>query len=90
MTRLARTPFLDGRTTPLAGPTFLHINTLARSVGSILACEQALRGAPGREKGGEFATSSLEFEHRQLVMTSLPLARVFQSLFTFALVSALR
>ena len=63
MTRLARTPFFDGRATPLAGPTFLHINTLARSVGSILACEQALRGAPGREKEGEFATTSLEFEH---------------------------
>ena len=90
MTRFARTPFFDGRATPLAGPTFLHINTLARSVGSILACEQALRGAPGRQKGGEFATSSLEFEHYQLVMTSLPLARVFQCLFTFALVSASR
>ena len=49
--------------TSLAGPTFLHINTLARSVGSILACEQALRGAPGREKEGEFVTTSLEFEH---------------------------
>ena len=28
-----------------------------------LACEQALQGAAGREKEGELATTSLEFEH---------------------------
>ena len=30
VTRLAGSPFYDGRVTLLAGPTFLHINTLAR------------------------------------------------------------
>ena len=30
VTRLAGSPFCDGRVTLLAGPTFLHINTLAR------------------------------------------------------------
>ena len=34
VTRLAGSPFLDGRVTPIAGPTFLHINTLARPAGS--------------------------------------------------------
>ena len=34
MTRLAGSPFFDGRVTLLAGPTFLHINTLARLAGS--------------------------------------------------------
>ena len=68
-----------------------------------LACEQALCGtlAAGWEKEGGCATMSLEFEylHKKvdekcwltemtLVMMSLPLARVFQCLFTFALVSA--
>ena len=56
-----------------------------------------------RESSPELATSSLEFEylHRKsrcemligrddLVMTSLPLARVFQRLFKFAFVSASR
>ena len=76
MTRLARTPFL-------AWPTFLHINTLTRSVGSILACEQALRDAPGRENEGEFATTSLEFEH---YITNDVIT--LECLFTFALVSA--
>ena len=33
VTRLAGSPFCDGRVTLLAGPTFLHINTLARSAG---------------------------------------------------------
>ena len=28
-----------------------------------LACEQALQGVAGREKEGELATTSLEFEH---------------------------
>ena len=69
------------------------------------ACEQAHRGAlvAGPEKEGELATTSLEFEYLHgnvdakywlaemtFVMTSLPLARVFQCLFTFALVSASR
>ena len=34
VTRLAGSPFCDGRVTLLAGPTFLHINTLARSAGT--------------------------------------------------------
>ena len=34
VTRLAGLPFCDGRVTLLAGPTFLHINTLARLAGS--------------------------------------------------------
>ena len=34
VTRLAGLPFSDGRVTLLAGPTFLHINTLARLPGS--------------------------------------------------------
>ena len=36
LTRLAGSPFCDGRVTLvlLAGPTFLHINTLARPAGS--------------------------------------------------------
>ena len=34
VTRLAGSPFFDGRVTLLAGPTFLHINTLARPAGS--------------------------------------------------------
>ena len=70
-----------------------------------LACEQALCGtlAAGWEKEGGCATTSLEFEylHKKvdekcwltemtLVMMSLPLARVFQCLFTFALVSTSR
>ena len=68
---------------------------------SILACEQALRGAlaAGREKEGKLVTTSLEFEYLHqkvdakcwlaemtLVMSSLPLTRVFQCLLTFALI----
>ena len=34
VTRLAGLLFFDGRVTLLAGPTFLHINTLARPAGS--------------------------------------------------------
>ena len=34
VTRLAGSPFYDGRVTLLAGSTFLHINTLARLAGS--------------------------------------------------------
>ena len=34
VTCLAGSPFFDGRVTLLAGPTFLHINTLARLAGS--------------------------------------------------------
>ena len=34
MTCLAGSPFFDGRVTLLAGPTFLHINTLAHLAGS--------------------------------------------------------
>ena len=34
VTRLAGSPFCDGRVTLLGGPTFLHINTLARLAGS--------------------------------------------------------
>ena len=34
VTRLAGLPFCGGRVTLLAGPTFLHINTLARLAGS--------------------------------------------------------
>ena len=63
--------------------------------------EMARALAAGREKEGELATTSLEFEHLHrksrckmaemaLLMTSLPLAHVFQCLFTFALVSASR
>ena len=70
-----------------------------------LACEQALCGtlAVGWEKEGGRATTFLEFEylHKKvdekcwltemtLVMMSLPLAPVFQCLFTFALVSTSR
>lgn len=33
-TGLFGSPFCDGRVTLLAGPTFLHINTLARSAGT--------------------------------------------------------
>ena len=70
-----------------------------------LACKQALCGtlAAGWEKEGGRATTSLEFEylHKKvdekcrltemtLVMMSLPLAPVFQCLFTFALVSTSR
>ena len=36
VTRLAGSLFFDGRVTLLAGPTFLHINTLARSAGTQL------------------------------------------------------
>ena len=65
-----------------------------------ITCKQAVRGAlaVGQEKEGELAITSLEFEylHRKidakcwlaemtLVMMSLPLACVFQYLFTFAL-----
>ena len=34
VTRLAGSSFCDGRVTLLAGPTFLHINTLVRSAGT--------------------------------------------------------
>ena len=34
VTRLAGSPFFDGRVTLLAGPTFLHINASARLAGS--------------------------------------------------------
>ena len=34
VTRLAGSPFCDGRVALLAGPTFLHINTLALSAGT--------------------------------------------------------
>ena len=34
VTRLAGSPFFNGRVTLLAGPTFLHMNTLARPAGS--------------------------------------------------------
>lgn len=34
MTCLAKSPFCDGRVTPVGGPTFLHINSLARLAGS--------------------------------------------------------
>ena len=37
VTRLDGSPFCDGRVTLLAGPTFLHINTLARLAGSTLS-----------------------------------------------------
>ena len=56
-----------------------------------LACEQTLRGA--LEEEGELTTTSLEVEYlakMTLIMTSLPLPRVFQCLFTLALVSASR
>ena len=71
----------------------------------MVACEQGLRGAlaAGREKEGELATTSLEFEylHRKSRYEMLIgeddisndvifLARVFQCLFTFALVFASR
>ena len=34
MTRLAGSPFCEGRVTLLADPTFMHVNTLARPAGS--------------------------------------------------------
>ena len=34
VTRLAGKPFCDGRVNLLAGPTFLHVNTLAHPAGS--------------------------------------------------------
>ena len=54
-----------------------------------IACEQALRGAlaAGREKDGEPATTSMRdsyWRRWHLVMMSLPLARVFQCLFMYA------
>ena len=62
-----------------------------------IACEQALQAtlAVGPEKEGELATMSRckmligrdDISYTK-VMTSLLLARVFQCLFTFALVSA--
>ena len=70
-----------------------------------LACEQALRGAlvAGREKEGELATRSLEFEylHRKsrcemliggddISNDVITLKRVFRCLFTFELVSPSR
>ena len=60
-----------------------------------IAWEQALRGAlaAGREKDGEPATTSMRntyWRRWHLVMMSLPLARVFQCLFIYAVVSALR
>ena len=60
-----------------------------------IACEQALRVAlaAGREKDGELATTSMRNTYWwrwHLVMMSLPLARVFQCLFIYAVVSALR
>ena len=62
-----------------------------------LACEQALRGAmaEGLEKEEELScnyVSGVEVDAKcllaemTLVMTSLPLTRVFQCLFTFALI----
>ena len=69
------------------------------------ASEEALLDnlAAGWEKEGELATTSLEFEYLHqksrceiviggddIILMSLPLARVFQCLFTFALVSASR
>ena len=63
----------------------------------IIAYEQALPGAlaAGQVKEGEFATTCLEFEYlhresRYKMLTSKDTARVFQRLFTFALVSASR
>ena len=62
-----------------------------------LACEQVLRGAlpEGRENVSGILISASQKSMRKcwlaemtLVMTSLPLARVFQCSFTFALVSA--
>ena len=45
VTRLAGSPFFDGRGTLLAGPTFLHINTLARDNQSMRErCWLAQRG----------------------------------------------
>ena len=60
-----------------------------------IAWEQALRGALAvrREKDGEPATTSMRntyWRRWHLVMMSLPLARVFQCLFIYAVVSALR
>ena len=71
---------------------------------AVLASEQALRGVllAGREKKGELATTSLEFEylHRKsrceircemlIGRDNNDLSRVFQCLFTFVLVPALR
>ena len=65
-----------------------------------IACEQALRGGKTKESlqlrlwnlniGIEKVESKSWLAEMTLVMTSLPLARVFQCLFTFALVSASR
>ena len=71
---------------------------------AVLASEQALRGVllAGREKKGELATTSLEFEylHRKsrceircemlIGGDNNDLSSVFQCLFTFVLVPALR
>ena len=78
-----------------------YVTLKSHKVGAVLACEQALRSALAarREKEGELATTSLEFEylHRKrrladmtLVMTSLPWALVVKRLFSFSLVSASR
>ena len=62
-----------------------------------LACEEALRGALAAVQHGGKRKESLQLVDAKcwlaemtLVMTSLPLARVFQCLFTFALDSASR
>ena len=79
-------------------PPPARVRLRTREAGNIPhSLRRALRGAlaAGREKEGELATTSLEFENlgnadaeMTLVMTSLTLASVFQCLFTFALVSA--
>jgi len=60
----------------------IHIETLTRRedlhAGYLLACEQALRGdlAAGREKEGELATTSLEFEFRLQRSCGSPLSEL--------------
>ena len=57
VTRLAGSPSFDGRVTLPAGPTFLHINTLARSAGSTRSRrdDQSMRGQLlTRAKGSTF------------------------------------
>ena len=75
--------------------------TVIQSKLNKIACKQAL--AAGREKEGETGTTSVEFEYLRrksrcemlisgddISKTSLPLARVFQCMFTFSFVSPSR
>ena len=62
VTRLAGSPFFDGRVTLLAGPTFLHINTLAHPAGSTPSRRdnQSLASAVGSGKGVNFCLAEVD------------------------------